>query len=94
MNIKDGFISKKATFDLQDSLGEKIDRLTSMMSKLTAQNNKQNRQFKPKIYQSKRRGQARNLYNQNYDQRNYQNRYRSNSGDRNIPISGGKHYGQ
>ena len=37
MNIKDRCISKKVTFDTQDSLDEKINRLTSMMSKLTAQ---------------------------------------------------------
>ena len=36
MNIKDGYISKKATFGTQDSLDEKIDRLTSLMNKLTA----------------------------------------------------------
>ena len=51
MNIKDGYISKKVTFDTQDSLYEKIDRLTSLMSKLTAQDGNQNKQFKPKIYQ-------------------------------------------
>ena len=36
MKIKDGYISKKVTFDKQDILHEKIDRLTSMMSKLPA----------------------------------------------------------
>ena len=46
----------------QDSLDEKIDRLTSMMSILTAQGDNQNKQFKPKIYQSKRRGQTNNFY--------------------------------
>ena len=46
MNIKDGYISKKATFDTKDSLDEKIDRLTAMMSKLTAQDDNQNEQFK------------------------------------------------
>ena len=56
MNIKDGNISKKVT-DTQDSLDENIDRLVSMMSKLTAQDDDQIKQFKPKIYQSKRRGQ-------------------------------------
>ena len=62
MNIKDGYNSKNFTFDIQDSLDEKIDRLTSMMSKLTAQDNDQGKQFKPKIYQSKRTGQTRNFY--------------------------------
>ena len=63
MNIKDGYISKKVTFDTHDCLDEKIDRLLSMMSKLTAQGDNQNKQFKPKIYQSKQRGQMRNFYN-------------------------------
>ena len=85
MNIKDGYISKKVTFHTQDGLEEKIDSITLMMSKLTAQDDSQNKQFKPNIYQSKRKGQIRNFYNRcNYDQRIYQNRYRSNSGDRRI----------
>ena len=63
--------------DTQGSLDEKIDRLTSMMSKLTAQDDNQSKQFKPMIYQNKRRGQMRHFYDQNYGQRNYQNRYRS-----------------
>ena len=79
MNKKDGYISKKVTFETHDSLDEKIDRLTSMMSKLTTQDVNETKQFKPKIYQSKRRGQMRNFYGQNYGQRNFQNRYRSNS---------------
>ena len=88
MNIKDGYCSKKVTFDKQDSLDDKIDRLTSMIStsmisKVLAEDDNQNKHFKPKIYQSKGREQTRNFYDwNNYDQRNYQNRYRSNSGDR------------
>ena len=66
MNIKDGYISKKVTFDTQDNLDEMIDRLTSMMSKLTAHNDDQNKQFKPEIDQRKRRGWKRNFYDQNY----------------------------
>ena len=38
---------------------KKIDKLTSMMSKLTAQGNKQDKQFKCKIYQGKKRGQTK-----------------------------------
>ena len=53
MNIKDGYISKKVTFDTQDSLDEKIDRLMSMMRKLTAQDDDQNKQFKPKYIKAK-----------------------------------------
>ena len=44
-----------------------------MMSKLTAQGRNQNKPFKSKIYQGKRRGQTRNYD----DEGNYQNRYRS-----------------
>ena len=71
MNIKDGYASKKVTFGMQGSLDDKIERLTSMMSKLTAQDDNQNKQFKSKIYQRKQRGQTRNFYDwNNYDQRN------------------------
>ena len=61
------------------------------MSKLTGQNDDQTKQFKPKIFQSKRRGQMRNFYNRNYCQRNYQNRY---SRDRRMSFSGRIQYGQ
>ena len=49
MNIKEGYISKKVTLNMQDSLHDKIDRLMSMMNKLTAQDDNQDKQFKPKI---------------------------------------------
>ena len=95
MTIKDGYVSKKVTFDSQGGLEEKIDILTSMMSKLTTKEDSQGKPFKPKIYQGKRREQMRNFYyRQNYDQRNCQNRYRSNSGDRRISFSGRIQYGQ
>ena len=82
MSLKDSY-NKKVTFDTWDELEDKIDRLTVMMGKLATRNNGTNRQFKPQIYQSKRRGQSRNFYDRcNYDQWGYQNRYRSSSGDR------------
>ena len=41
-----------------------------MVSKLTAKDNGLNKQFKPKIFQCKRRGQTGNFYDRhNYDQR-------------------------
>ena len=59
-----------------------------MMSKLKAQAMNKNKQFKPKIYQGKRRGAMRNFYDKcNYDQRN-QHRYISDSRDRRISFSG------
>ena len=39
-------------------------------------------------------GQTGNFYDHNYDQRNYQNRYRSHSGDRRISFSGRIQYRQ
>ena len=89
MSIKDWYIRKEVTFGTQDGLEEKIDRLTSRMSKLTAQDDDQIKQFKPKIYHSKRRGQTRDICDRhNYSQRNDQNRYRPNSGDGRILLSG------
>ena len=41
------------TFGTQDSLDEKIDRLPSMMSKLTAQDDEQIKQFNPKYVKAK-----------------------------------------
>ena len=85
MNIRDGYNSKKVvTFDMQDRLDNKLDKITSILRKLKAQGRNQNRPFKHKIYQGKRRGKTRNYY----DQGNYQNRYRSNSGDRRISFRG------
>ena len=95
MSIKDRSNSKKVTFDMQDSLDDKIDKLTSMMSKLKANDNNQNKQFKPKIYQGRQRGQSRNYYDQNnYDQSNYQYRYTLNSIDRRTSLRGRGQYGQ
>ena len=37
MNIKDEFDSQKVTFNMQDSFDDQIDKFTSIMSKLTAQ---------------------------------------------------------
>ena len=68
MNVKDGYISRKFTFDTQDSLDEK-NRLMSMMSKLTAYDEEHTKQFKPKTYQSKRRGQTGNFYDCSYGRR-------------------------
>ena len=60
------------------------------MSKLTAQGPTQNRPFKPKFYQGKRRGQRRHYYYQC----KYQNRYRLKSGDRRMSYRGSAQYGQ
>ena len=65
MNVRNGYNSKKVvTFDMQDRLDDKIDKLTSMIRKLTAQGSNQNKLFKPEIYQGKRRGKTRNYSDQ------------------------------
>ena len=80
MSIRDGH-NRKVSFDANEELGNKIDKLVVMIGKLVTRDSRTSRQFKPQIYQNRGRGQ-----NRNYNQRNYQNRYRSNnrsnSGDR------------
>ena len=53
MSMKDGYVNKKVTFDTHDSLEERIDRLTTVMTKLMSQDKGQDKQFRPKIYQGK-----------------------------------------
>ena len=76
MSIKDGH-NKKVSFDTKEESGDKIDKLAVMIGKLATRDSGTGRQFKPQIYQNRGGGQ-----NRNYNQRNYQNRFRSNSGDR------------
>ena len=90
MSGKDSYDNKRVTNDIQEGLEDKVDRLTVMKSKLATNEEGTNKQFKPKIYQSKSRGQMRNFY----DRHNYQNRYRSNIIDRRLQCSGRIQYGQ
>ena len=91
MCMKDSYDNtKKVTFDTQNRLEEKISRLTMMMSKLTTKEEGLSNWFKTEIYQSKRRGQNRKIY----DRCNYQNSYRSGSGDRRISFRGRIQCGQ
>ena len=58
------------------------------MGKLAARDSEVNRPFKTQIYQKKRTGQGRNFYDShNYNKGYYQNRYRSNSRDRESQFS-------
>ena len=56
MNIRDG-TERKMSFNTRDELGDKIDKLTVVMSRLAAKDNHEKRPFKPQIYKS--RGQSR-----------------------------------
>ena len=75
MNIKEGF-GKEVTFDMTNYLEQKIYKLAVMMDKLVMKDKGQNKQLKPRVYQSNRgRGQMRC----NYDQRRFQDRFRPNN---------------
>ena len=71
MSIREG-TNKRVSFNARDELGDKIDKLTIVMSKLVATDNHGRRPFRPQIYKS--RGQ-----NRSYGQGGYQPR----SNDRN-----------
>ena len=49
MNIRDG-TERKVSFNTRDMLGDKIDKLTVMMSRLATKASNQKRPFKPQIY--------------------------------------------
>ena len=68
MSMKDNH-SRRVTFDTGDELGDKVDKLTVMVGKSAARDSGSGRQFKPQIYQGKRRGQNRGNYDRHsYDQ--------------------------
>ena len=56
MSISEG-TDKRMSFNTKDELGDKIDKLTVVMSKLAAKDSHERRPFKPPIYKS--RGQNR-----------------------------------
>ena len=52
MNIRDG-TDKRVSFNTRDELGDKIDKLTVMMSKLVVKGSHERKPFKPQIYKSR-----------------------------------------
>ena len=64
LNVRDG-TERKVSFNTRDELGDKIDKLTVVMSRLAAKDSHEKRHFKPQIYKS--RGQ-----NKSYNQGSYQ----------------------
>ena len=75
MSNQECYCNNKRTVsvDTQNMLDNRIDKLTSMMNKLPIQGSNQNRSFKPKIDQERRRGQDRYNY---YDRARQWDRYR------------------
>ena len=72
MSVRDR-TDRRVSFNTKDELGNKIDKLTVVMSKLAVKDSHERKPFKPQIY--KGRGQ-----NRSYDQGGYQ--ARSNNGNR------------
>ena len=66
MSFRDG-TERRVSFNTRDELGDKIDKLTVVMSKLAAKDSHERKHFKPQIYKS--RGQ-----NRSYGQGSYQSR--------------------
>ena len=90
MNMKEEY-SKKVAFDTTDGIEEKIDKLILIMGKLMTEDEGQNIQFKPRVYQFNRgRGQTRC----NYEQRGFQNWFRSNNTHRGRPRHGQDYKGR
>ena len=63
MSIRDG-TDKRVSFNTKDKLGDKIDKLTVVMSKLAVKDSHKRRPFKPQIYKS--RGQNRSYSQEGY----------------------------
>ena len=76
MNIRDE-TERKVSFNARGELGDKIDKLTVMMGRLTAKDSNEKRPFQPQIYKS--RGSYSQGQNGSYNQRRYQNRGRLDS---------------
>ena len=66
MSIRDA-TERKVSFNTRDELGDKIDKLTAVMSRLASQHSHEKRPFKPQVSNS--RGQ-----NRSYNLGGYQNR--------------------
>ena len=52
MSIREG-TDKRVSFNTRDELGDKIDKLTVVMSKLVAKDSHERRPFKAQIYKSR-----------------------------------------
>ena len=77
MSVRDG-TDRRVSFNTREELGDKIDKLTVIMSKLAAKDSHERRPFKPQMYKS--RGQSRS-----YGKGGYQTR--SDSGSRRYIVN-------
>ena len=77
MSVREG-TDRRVSFNTRDELGNKIDKLTVVMSKLAVKDSHERKLFKPQIYKS--RGQSRS-----YGQGGYQ--ARSDNGNRGYSVN-------
>ena len=77
MSVREG-TDRRVSFNTRDELGDKIDKLTVVMSKLAVKDSHERKPFKPQIYKS--RGQ-----NRSYGQGGYQ--ARSDNGNRGYSMN-------
>ena len=77
MSVRDG-TDRRVSFNTREELGNKIDKLTMIMSKLAVKDNNERKPFKPQINNS--RGQSRS-----YGQGGYQ--ARSDNGNRGYSVN-------
>ena len=77
MSVREG-TDRRVSFNTRDELGDKIDKLTVVMSKLTAKDNHERKPFKQQRYKS--RGQTRS-----HGQAGYQGR--SDNGNRGYSMN-------
>ena len=73
MNVRDG-VERKVSFNTRDELGDKIDKLTVVMSRLAAKDSHGKRPFKTQNTRVEVRMRS-------YNQGSYQNRSNSRTGD-------------
>ena len=66
MKAGDASYGKKVSFNVQDSIGELLENLTSMVYNMSMQKEEGKKPFKPQVYPKSTRGQRR----QNFDGRN------------------------
>ena len=65
LKVGDALSSEKVSFNVQDSIGEQLENLTSMVYNMSVQKDEGKRPMKPQIYPKRARGQRRH----NFDSR-------------------------
>ena len=59
MKVGDASYCEKVSFNVQDSIGEQLENLTSMVYNTSVQKDEGKKPFKPQVYPKRDRGQRR-----------------------------------